>query len=611
MLTVTPSGLDTAAERAFFSELTSWDSGGAVRGALVASLPLSDGPMERRISDAVVFVPEGLAVVRVVEVVRQSGVVTVLPEGAWTIAPDSGPGDVLRLAGGGSTTLDGLMRAGMAAAVRLRRVGLEPGRIARLTVLAGELTGLVPADGDLGEGDQVSLLDPRSMLLGISRASRYAGTDNPRLWTTADVRAALDALGVGGRSPSVEELNGEGFPYSPYVLRRRELLAPATLASQPAVRSAAPTAGPTSPSPATGPGSSGAPVGSPDGPLVDRAAAAALAASAVDAQDRAADRPAAAGVPTRDTVALLGRPEEAEPAGHRDTQQIVPTRRVTEHQEQQPEARSVDETGGIGGLFSPGRDRGASAGREREASHPEQAPQEWVPQPTWSSRAPVDERPAEPKRRRGLLVVLGALALVIVLGVGGFLLISHRDDADNSATAEPSQVTQTTASAAPATTEPAAPTGLPIGTTQVVAGTTYTLQAFAHDESCVDHGYGAVSGFFGASDCSGLSRSLWSADAAGAPAVVSLAQVTMPDPARAQALVALTTTSGTGNVNDLLREGVRYAGGPDRLAGDREYASSVRDDVAIIVETDWVGDSADPGALAALAQNALELDATG
>ncbi|PWW20879.1 hypothetical protein JD79_00002 [Geodermatophilus normandii] len=59
--------------------------------------------MERRISDAVLFVPEGLAVVRVVEVVRQAGVVTVTPEGSWTIGPGAGPGEVLQLAGGGST----------------------------------------------------------------------------------------------------------------------------------------------------------------------------------------------------------------------------------------------------------------------------------------------------------------------------------------------------------------------------------------------------------------------------------------------------------------------------------------------------------------------------
>ena len=232
MLALTPVPLKTAGERALFGELTRWDTGGSVRAAVMASLPLADGSTQRRTSDAVLFVPEGLAVVRIAEVVRQSGVVTASPEGAWTIAPESGPSQALQLSGGGSSPLDGLMRAGMDTAMKLRRAGLEPGRIARLTVLVGDITGLLPADGDLGEGDQVATLDPRSLLLGIARASRYAGVDNPRLWTTADVRAALEALGLEGRGPSVEELNGEGFPYSPYVLRRAELLTPAAMAAE-------------------------------------------------------------------------------------------------------------------------------------------------------------------------------------------------------------------------------------------------------------------------------------------------------------------------------------------------------------------------------------------
>ena len=124
MLALTPAPLQTAGERALFHELTRWDTGASVRAALVASIPLVDGPMERRLCDAVLFVPEGVAVVRIVEVVRQSGVVTAKPEGAWTIGPEGEPGAVLQLSGGGSSPLDGLMRAGMETAQKLRRAGL-------------------------------------------------------------------------------------------------------------------------------------------------------------------------------------------------------------------------------------------------------------------------------------------------------------------------------------------------------------------------------------------------------------------------------------------------------------------------------------------------------
>ncbi|WP_324276604.1 hypothetical protein [Blastococcus brunescens] len=294
---------------ALFGELTRWDTGASVRAAVIASIPLIDGPLGRRISDAILFVPEGIAVIRIAEVLRQSGVVKAVPEGAWTIAPESGPGQALQLSGGGSTPLDGLMRAGMDVAMKLRRAGLEPGRIARLTVLVGDVTGLIPGDGDLGEGDLVARLEPRSLLLGIARSSRYAGVDNPRLWTTADVRAALEALELSGRGPTVEELNGEGFPYSPYVLRRPELLTPAALGAQPSpvvTRTSAPDT------------DEAAPAREQPSP---ESIAAAVAASAAAGHAAAAEE-SAASAKSRDTVAI------DEPAA------------------------PPDDGGGIGGLFA-------------------------------------------------------------------------------------------------------------------------------------------------------------------------------------------------------------------------------------------------------------------
>ncbi|WP_242472774.1 hypothetical protein [Blastococcus sp. TML/M2B] len=340
MLPLTPLPPQTDGERAFFSELVRWDTGNAVRGAVVAAIPFSDGPLQRRLSDAILFVPEGIAVIRVAEVARQSGVVNASPEGPWTIGPAGTGGAVLQLAGGGSTPLDGLMRAGMETAVRLRRAGLEPGRIARLTVLSGDVDGLLPADGDLGEGDQVALLETRSLLLGFARASRYTGVDNPRLWTTADVRAALEALGLQGRGPSVEELNGEGFPYSPYVLRRPQLLTPAAMAASPG--SAAPTAPATTPATTPQPVAP-SPAAGPSRAAIDQAVAASVAAAhaaaaATAPKDTVAiDGPAA---PGGDTVAIDG------PSSSRDT---VARDTVAVDGPADPPGDA-----GIGGLFAAG-----------------------------------------------------------------------------------------------------------------------------------------------------------------------------------------------------------------------------------------------------------------
>ncbi len=599
MLILTPTPLQTAAERAFFGELAGWDTGSGVRGAVVASLPVVEGPMERRQADAVLFVPEGVAVIRVVEVQRNSGVVTANADGAWTIGPGDGPGDVLHLEGGGSTPLEGLMSAGMHAAVTLRKAGLEPGRIARLTVLTGPVAGLVPADGDLGEGDQVALVDPRSLLLGVARAARYAGTDNPRLWTTADVRAAVESLGVAGRTPTVEELNGEGFPYSPYVLRRPDLLTPAALNASPSRVAAAPLTG------------AEVPRVVPAGPLVDPAAAARVAAAAVQAQEeaeRAAPQPAPA-PPTAAEPVPAAAARSAAPAPYQPTVPVElrsarsgdtlaltgePATAVAGGPGVLEPRPAAEDTGGIGGLFGDGGTVAVAPSRPREL------PAELRPRPLVGAPPPGGGSSAAdagaPDRRRTLVVVAAALALLLVVaGIGVWALGSGGD-------AGAEQPSATTSAAAPTTT----PAGPVVGATEVVNGTTFTLRAVQVDDTCQGHAYDAVAAFFASSDCTALGRSLWSADAGGQPAVVSLSRVTMPDVANAQALRSLADTDGSGNVNDLLREGVRYDGGPEKLSG-AQYASAQQDTRVTIVETSWTGGPGASSALDALASSALSL----
>ncbi len=552
MLALTPTPLQTAGERALFAELTRWDTGGAVRGAVVASLPVVDGPVGRRLCDAVLFVPEGLAVVRVAEVVRQRGVVTALPEGSWTIGPEAGrPGEVLQLSGGGSTPLDGLMRAGMDAAVRLRRAGLEPGRVARLTVLVGDLTALVPADGDLGEGDQVALLEPRSLLLGIARSARYTGVANPRLWTTADVRAALEALEVGGRTPTTQQLNGEGFPYSPYVLRTPELLAPAAMAAgvrqavpqQPVPQHAAPRAPAPVPVPHH-PAPHAAPPGPPRPPVVPAAAAA--DGPAARAPDLAASAPAP------DTL-------------------VGPTVGVREH-----------ETGGLGGLFADAEPvrapDPAPAALAPRAPEPPAAVPPSPPAPTRAAGVPlVGPRRRERSTARTALLVTAVLLLVVVLGVGVTALLAGEGGGD-TADASPSTAGQT---AAPAT-------GPQQGDSETVDGRTFVVERVQTDPTCVGNAYGAVAAFFADTDCSGLARALYSTDVGGRPVVVSVSVADLGDAEDAGALRELADRNGSGNVSDLLREGVRYPGGPGQLS-KAEYASAVSGGTVTIVETAWAG----------------------
>jgi hypothetical protein len=199
--------------------------------------------------------------------------------------------------------------------------------------------------------------------------------------------------------------------------------------------------------------------------------------------------------------------------------------------------------------------------------------------------------------RRGLLVALGAFAIVVlavVLGVS--LLGGNGDDAGGPGTAGASSPVADT------------PAGPQPGDTADLGGQTYTAQVVDLADSCQDHAYGRVAEFLATTSCTGLSRALWATEVDGQPVVVSVSRVRMPDSAAARQLQELADTTGTGNVNDLLREGKGYPGGPQELAG-AEYASAVSGPVVTIVESSWVQPGAGEAATVdAIADGALGLE---
>jgi hypothetical protein len=136
-----------------------------------------------------------------------------------------------------------------------------------------------------------------------------------------------------------------------------------------------------------------------------------------------------------------------------------------------------------------------------------------------------------------------------------------------------------------------------VGDVQEVGGVQYTVEAVEADDTCLGHAYGKTADFFADSDCTGLSRALYSAEIDGEPVVVSVSRVQLSDAATARSLRTLTDANGSGNVSDLLREGVRYTGSPAELSG-AEYASALSGPVVTIVESAWVSENADGGSAA-------------
>jgi hypothetical protein len=209
----------------------------------------------------------------------------------------------------------------------------------------------------------------------------------------------------------------------------------------------------------------------------------------------------------------------------------------------------------------------------------------------WTESEPTtaDPEPAEEgSGRRTVLMLLAGLVVLALLGVGGWLFLAGGPDDGGSGTTAGSSSAQPTAG------------GPEKGAVQEVGGVPYTLEAAETDDTCLGHAYGDTADFFADHDCTGLSRALYSAQIDGRPVVVSVVRVRLKDTTTARDLRSLTDRNGSGNVSDLLREGVRYTGSPAELSG-AEYASAVSGPTVTIVESAWV-DGKDEGGSADIDQ---------
>ncbi|HEX2904917.1 MAG TPA: hypothetical protein VHO01_15800 [Jatrophihabitans sp.] len=178
----------------------------------------------------------------------------------------------------------------------------------------------------------------------------------------------------------------------------------------------------------------------------------------------------------------------------------------------------------------------------------------WLTEPDadWDPAAPDEEPPRSRLRLVALLLggwlAVSLLVLVVLLVVGG-----------HHGTPSPST------SSAGAGPQPSSSTGLPPGWQQ---------QASDDQTNCAAHAYGQAAAFFARTPCVRVHRLLASASAGGRPVVIATNAVTFASPDQAKTYLALVNSDGTGNISDLLREGVRYPGGPAALSPDAAFASA-------------------------------------
>ncbi|AOS62645.1 hypothetical protein TL08_09150 [Actinoalloteichus hymeniacidonis] len=196
---------------------------------------------------------------------------------------------------------------------------------------------------------------------------------------------------------------------------------------------------------------------------------------------------------------------------------------------------------------------------------------------------------APPPKSKTADYLLKGLGLVLVAVISGtvYLLLQPKPHSDPSDRAD-----------RPGTTEPS--TGNDVEELPYEFATVPQGERSYSGVGCVDHSYGQVKQFFQDHTCTELTQLLYTTTHEGEGVAVSLVAVRFDQEETASALNTLTTQDGTGNVNDLLTEGVRIEGGPSDLYPGAGYASEQRGDTLLISESTFYDNREDPTSKAVL-----------
>ncbi|MBY8847952.1 hypothetical protein [Saccharothrix longispora] len=182
-----------------------------------------------------------------------------------------------------------------------------------------------------------------------------------------------------------------------------------------------------------------------------------------------------------------------------------------------------------------------------------------------STPPPAPAPPPAPRpSRRGLLVkAAGLLGVAVVSGLV-WLVVMPKDT----------------------------PTGTPTTTPPPAGEFTFAKSAQApeplKDSDCASHAYGQTKAFLTATPCQQLTRGLYTTRTPdGATVYTSVSVVRMRTVEDATKLKDLTSRDGTGNVNDLVKDGAVKVQGLSTL-GNGGFAAQLKDRDLVIIESDTI-----------------------
>lgn len=180
-------------------------------------------------------------------------------------------------------------------------------------------------------------------------------------------------------------------------------------------------------------------------------------------------------------------------------------------------------------------------------------------------------------------------AIVAVLLVIALIISLSGDPADSSTSATPT----------------------PQPTTVVVDGRNFTPRGADRTDDCAGHAFGDVRAWLSQHVCMQLRRAQYETTVDGRKAGIAIAELSLPDAARAGELHAIASVAGAGGVTALVKEGREWPGGPTSF--DRSAIQvSVKGAQVRITQVVWAEgdqDAADPK-LARLTEQALRLPAS-
>jgi len=155
----------------------------------------------------------------------------------------------------------------------------------------------------------------------------------------------------------------------------------------------------------------------------------------------------------------------------------------------------------------------------------------------------------------------------------------------------------------------AAGSAAPIASTTTPA--VYTVQVTDVITSCRDHSHGRTKSSFRKENCVKATRFLASGKVSGRPVVFVMSRIQMATAEAAASVKQVLDSTGTGNLNDLLREGKSFQGAPGSMPASG-YASVQTGPVVVVAEAGFIqgpSASANPALRAAAAQAAAQLTA--